>query len=70
MKNYSIMVEFSSGYKHNLNTNDYEQAREWWTIFANDEAAKNCKIVYMVMTDNHKKTTICQFCPKGMANAA
>lgn len=70
MKNYSVMFEFSNGGKNSLSTNDYNQASYWWTVFANDEAAKNCNIVHMVMTDNQNKTTICQFCPKGMANAA
>lgn len=68
MKNYTVLIEYNSGYKHPLSSDDYKQASKWWEIFANQEAAKNCKIAILTMTDNHNKKTIASFCAKGTAS--
>ena len=68
MKNYTVLIEYDSGSKHPLSSDDYKQVSKWWETFANQEAAKSCKIAIMTMTDNHNKKTIASFCTKGVVN--
>lgn len=68
MKNYTVAIEYSSGNKSHLSTDNYHQASHWWDTFANQEAANSCNIVIVTMFDNNNKKTIASFCAKGMAN--
>jgi hypothetical protein len=68
MKNYTVVIEYSSGIKIPLSTDNYNQASHWWDTFANQDAANSCDIVIVTMFDNKNKKTIASFCAKGMAN--